>query len=73
MLRRRRLPTDREIIDVIYEEYYPAFAKAPKGPLGPYIAVDIAMIAERLKVHPDIVFGRLSTKWVGRDTHGGRP
>jgi hypothetical protein len=52
------LPTDLEVLDAIYERYYPQFVAAT-GKDKIYIAIDIEAIARGLAVDPDIVFGRL--------------
>jgi hypothetical protein len=60
---RKPLPTDREILDAIYERYYDTFANysetAPTRSSKIYVPIDISEIAARLGVDGDIVFGRL--------------
>lgn len=57
------IPTDLEILNSIYEHHYPDFQaytvenkiRASKV----YVPIDIKMLAKKLKVDNDIVFGRL--------------
>jgi len=59
----KRLPTDLEILNAIYERYYEIFAQYTDGDDSRstkiYVPIDIKQIAEDLKVDGDIVFGRL--------------
>ncbi len=59
----KRLPTDLEILNTIYEEYYEEYEKFDRGQstrkIKVYVPTDIAKIAEKLGVEKDIVFGRL--------------
>jgi hypothetical protein len=70
---RKPLPTDLEILEAIYDRYYPEFARGAKDapPLHGnvdttalreskvYVPIDIAAIAQGLSVDGDLVFGRL--------------
>lgn len=59
----RKPPTDREILKVIHDHYYKTFvsfgisdeSRASKI----YVPIDCEYLANKLKVDPDIVFGRL--------------
>jgi len=59
----KRLPTDLEILDAIYERYYDSFAafklEEPSRTAKIYVPIDIGAIARDLGVDGDIVFGRL--------------
>jgi len=59
----RILPTDLKILNVIYEEYYDTFISFSKNNSDRnaknYIPVDIKLIAQKLGVDVDIIFGRL--------------
>lgn len=58
----RRVPTDLEILNVIYEQYYDEFSSydknSPTRSSKIYVPIDIGAIARRLH-DGDIVFGRL--------------
>ncbi|MDP2658981.1 MAG: hypothetical protein Q8O78_11280 [Candidatus Deferrimicrobium sp.] len=63
-----KVPTDHAILNDIYNHYYKAFAgfSAEASERGSaergskiYVPVDIRGISKRLRVDPDIVFGRL--------------
>ncbi len=58
-----KLPTDLEILDEVYEEYYPHFIKfdknKPERDAKIYVPIDIDLIGKRLAVDGDIIFGRL--------------
>jgi hypothetical protein len=56
-----RVPTDREILEVIYDRYYDTFAFEGRGERAAknYVPVDLASVAKTLGVDGDIVFGRL--------------
>ena len=62
---RRRVPTDLEILEEIYERYYDVFSRFKRGdpdnPRGTknYVPIDHRVLAEALDVEPDIIFGRL--------------
>jgi hypothetical protein len=59
----KRLPTDLEILEEIYERYYSAFCsftrEKPNRSTKVYVPIDIEAIAKHFAVDPDIVFGRL--------------
>jgi hypothetical protein len=59
-----QIPTDRQLLDVIYNEYHATFkeydrAMSNKRSSKIYVPVDIPTIAARLNVDPSLVFGRL--------------
>ena len=58
-----RVPTDREILEAIYEQYYETFAsfskENPDRETKIFVPVDLETIAAGLGVDRDIVFGRL--------------
>lgn len=58
-----KLPTDLEILNEIFEEYYPSFInfdpKNPERDAKIYVPVDTDLIGKRLGVDGDIIFGRL--------------
>ncbi len=60
---KRKIPTDLEILDAIYEECYERFAsfdkKNPDRKTKIYVPFDLDKIADQLNVDGDIVFGRL--------------
>ena len=57
------LPTDLEILEAIYDRYYDDFQSftvaTPDRPAKNYVPIDIPALASKLRVNPDIVFGRL--------------
>jgi len=57
------LPTDLQILNTIYNKYYDkfiSFSKKDSDRISKiFIPIDIALIAEELKVDVDIIFGRL--------------
>lgn len=54
------LPTDLQILNAIYERYYGEFAfQAARREKKIIVPIDIGVVAKRLGVDPDIVFGRL--------------
>ena len=59
----RRLPTDLQILNAIYDRYYETFTKYTDGDKSRsakiYVPIDIKQIADDLKVDCDIIFGRL--------------
>ncbi|MBT3321621.1 MAG: hypothetical protein HN392_04975 [Anaerolineae bacterium] len=59
----KKLPTDLEILNVIYEQYYEEFKNYTKEDKSRdakiYVPIDVQKIASKLKVDVDIVFGRL--------------
>lgn len=59
----KKTPTDLELLNSIYEQYYDDFAQFSKvnNDRGNkiYVPIDCASIAEHLNVDGDIVFGRL--------------
>jgi len=59
----RGLPTDLKILKNIYAEYYDAFASCAEGDDSRtskiYVPIDIEKVARRLKMDPEILFGRL--------------
>jgi len=57
------LPTDLKILNTIYEHYYDTFISFSKSDSGRsskiFIPIDIKLIAKKLGVDVDIIFGRL--------------
>src|ERR1700682_5580406 len=58
-----KLPTDRELLRAVYDRNYAEFAafdsKAPTRATKIYVPIDIATIADQLKVDNELAFGRL--------------
>lgn len=58
-----KVPTDLQILNVIYRDYSDAFAAfnrdAPDRETKLFVPIDIEAVAAKLDVDPDIVFGRL--------------
>lgn len=59
-----RVPTDLEILEIIYDTYYKEFSSYNTGEKNTrqskvYLPIDCKLIAKKLKVDNDIVFGRL--------------
>lgn len=59
-----KLPTDLQVLDAIYKEYYEAYSNYREGEENgrggkAYMPIDIKLIASRLNVDAGIVFGRL--------------
>ena len=59
----RRLPTDFDILNAIYERYYETFAsftkEKPNRSAKIFVPIDIDALARDMRVDGDIVFGRL--------------
>ena len=59
----KRVPTDYQILDAIYERYYSAFAAYQPDQADRdskvMVPIDIESLAKDLRVDADIVFGRL--------------
>ncbi len=61
----KKLPTDREILKLIYKRYYQDFESFGKPNLNVqreskiYVPIDCELISKDLNVDPDIIFGRL--------------
>lgn len=59
----KQLPTDLEILNMIYERYYESFTTFTQGDNSRsakiYVPIDINRVAEDLNIDGDIVFGRL--------------
>ena len=59
----KRLPTDLQILEAIYERYYETFVKYSEEDHSRsakiYVPIDIKQLAKDLKVDGDIIFGRL--------------
>lgn len=57
------LPTDLEILEKIYEKYYPEFSSyskdSPTRSTKNYVPIDIEALSEEFGVDGDILFGRL--------------
>jgi len=58
-----RLPTEREVLRSIYQEYESAYPGIPAGAVrgenDPYMAIDIPAIAKKLRCKPELLFGYL--------------
>lgn len=58
-----KVPSDLDILEAIYKEYYQAFTSYEKGDdsrkTKVYVPIDCSKIAKLLKTNGDIVFGRL--------------
>ena len=58
-----KVPTDHAVLNDIYNHYYSAFAgfssEGKERGTKVYVPVDIRAVSKRLRVDPDIVFGRL--------------
>jgi hypothetical protein len=58
-----KLPTDREVLRCIYDMYAPEYPKVAAGQVrgenDPYVPIDIRAVAAKLKLQPELVFGRL--------------
>jgi hypothetical protein len=58
-----KIPTDLELLNYIYEQYYEKFIsyskEEPNRAAKIYVPIDCKKIAEHFKVDSDIVFGRL--------------
>ena len=58
-----KLPTDRKVLQCIYDMYESSYPGAKVGAGGgendPYIAIDVPAVAARLKCKPELLFGRL--------------
>ena len=58
-----KVPSDLDILEAIYKDYYQAFASYEKSDDSRtskvYVPIDCAKIAKLLKTDGDIVFGRL--------------
>ncbi len=59
----KKLPTDLQVLNKIYEQYYEQFTaystESKERDSKIYVPIDIELIARQLKVDQDIVFGRL--------------
>lgn len=58
-----KTPSDLEILDAIFEKYYDSFASFSEAKADRstkvYVPIDIASLADDMKVDPDLIFGRL--------------
>lgn len=59
-----KLPTDLQILEAIYNEYYEPYSNFSKGEENgrdskAYMPIDIDLIASKLNVDAGIIFGRL--------------
>lgn len=59
-----RLPTDLQVLEAIYKQYYEEFSNYQKGEENGreskvYLPIDCKLIASKLNIDPDIIFGRL--------------
>ena len=60
---KKNTPTDKQILEVIYNKYYDNFSLFSKDnslrETKIYVPIDLEKIANELKVDNDIIFGRL--------------
>lgn len=56
---KRKLPTDREVLQRIYDMYERSYPGARPGESDPYVAVDLPAVAAKLRCKPELLFGRL--------------
>jgi hypothetical protein len=60
---KKRPPTDLEILEEIYREYYPTYIsysrEQPNRNTKVHVPIDVVTIAKHFSVDPDIIFGRL--------------
>jgi hypothetical protein len=57
-----RLPTDREVLECLFEmneKAYPGETTGARGVNDPYVPVDLWAAATRLNTKPELLFGRL--------------
>lgn len=58
-----KLPTDREVLRSIYELYENSYPGIPqdgvRGVNDPYVPIDLRLVAKKLNLKPELVFGRL--------------
>ncbi len=58
-----KIPTDLDVLNTIYDLYHPDFVAFEKGDGSRetkiHVPIDCKKIAKKLKVDPDIIFGRL--------------
>lgn len=58
-----RLPTDRKILNAIYERYHPVFEAYSEEEAGRdskiMVPIDISALARDMRIDRDIIFGRL--------------
>lgn len=58
-----KIPTDREILQVIYDKYYDTFTsfdrENPNRDAKIYVPINVDEVADKLGVDGDIIFGRL--------------
>lgn len=59
----KKLPTDIQILKLIYEKYYDTFVSYDKNNNSRsskiYVPIDIELISNKFGVDPDLIFGRL--------------
>lgn len=59
----KKLPTDLQILNFIYDKYYEQFIDFskdnPTRSTSNFVPIDIELIAKFFRVHVDVVFGRL--------------
>lgn len=54
-----KIPTEREVLRCIYELYESSYPGNKPGENDPYIAIDVNVVAEKLKSKPELIFGYL--------------
>lgn len=75
----KAIPTDLEILNTIYEQYYDAYASysdaKPNRTTKVYVPIDLQKLASEFQVDLDIIFGRLyyhlEKKYGYKDATGG--
>jgi hypothetical protein len=59
----KKIPTDLEILNIIYEKYYETFVSFSEDnktrSSKAFVPIDIASIAKEMNVDVDVIFGRL--------------
>lgn len=54
-----KLPTERQVLRCIYEQYESEYPGSRPGENDPYIAIDVNGVAEKLRCKPQLLFGYL--------------
>lgn len=61
--KRKKIPTDLQILDEIYEQYYDLFESFSENHSQRsskiYVPIDVELLAKKFNVDGDIIFGRL--------------
>lgn len=60
-MRTNQIPTDRQILQWIYDTYYQAFtSREPKRDAVLYVPIDIDRMGTHFSIDPQLLFGRLN-------------